>query len=435
MILRELLDRVLNYRVGKSGYIGVLKLDGTVLLSPSYRELEGRNIYRDKDFNLDSLSLKILSDFINIANSKPNGEFYKYYWLNPKISKTAEKLAYIEVLKDWNWAVIGTLYYDDYEKFLSDKRVELESKIESNLKSVILIISLFLLFSILISILFIRWIDRAFKSYRVKIEDKNRELEELNRDLERRVQEEIAKQEEKDRVLREQRRVLKMGAVISSVAHHWRQPLNILSLIAQKLKLAKKRKNLTNELIDKNLDKMIEIVESMSNTIESFRTFFATGEKLTKFDIVDVIKESLKFLEEDLRESRIEIKFNFDENIEMLGYPNELKQVILNIVKNSKDAILNQKDIEVKAIYITLLREKDRVVIQIVDTGGGIESENLDRVFEPYFTTREQNKGLGLYISKLLIKESMNGEMRVENVDSVDFKGTKILIELKLNIG
>jgi signal transduction histidine kinase len=203
-----------------------------------------------------------------------------------------------------------------------------------------------------------------------------------------------------------------MGEMIGNIAHQWRQPLNEIALLIQSFEMAFYRDKLDEDFLEKRLEESEELIDKMSQTIDDFREFFNPNKEKTLFSLNTSIYDSLKLLQASFESSSISVNFNFSDEVEFFGFKNEFEQVILNILSNSKDVLENS---EKREIEIEIVKGKN-ISISISDSGGGIPVENLSRVFEPYFTTKEQGKGtgIGLYMSKSII-EAMGGEIRVWN--------------------
>jgi signal transduction histidine kinase len=244
------------------------------------------------------------------------------------------------------------------------------------------------------------------------------------RELLLRVQSEISKNREKDRVMFQQARLAQMGEMIGNIAHQWRQPLNEIALLVQSFEMAYYRDKIDEEFVEKRIKESEELVDKMSQTIDDFREFFNPNKEKDFFYLQDSIESALKLLWASFENNSIKVKENFGDSVKIFGYKNEFEQVIVNILSNSKDVLINSEE---RAVKIEIFRETESVQISISDTGGGILEENLQRVFEPYFTTKEQGKGtgIGLYMSQAIIK-NMGGKIDVRNLE----KGAEFQIVL-----
>ena len=226
-------------------------------------------------------------------------------------------------------------------------------------------------------------------------------------------------------ILVQQSKMASMGEMIGNIAHQWRQPLNTLSLVIQKIKMYSDEDILTKKEIDKAVDKSKILINKMSSTIDDFRNFFKVDKAKKEFDISTAIDNTINLLDGSLKNSNILILKNYkDTNIIFLGFINELEQVLLNIINNAKDALI-ENSIKNSKINIKITKEQNNINIDIFDNAGGIPEDIKEKIFEPYFTTKEQGKGtgIGLYMSKMIIENNFNGKINVYNInDGANFK-------------
>ena len=240
------------------------------------------------------------------------------------------------------------------------------------------------------------------------------QLKKLNSNLEKRVEEEIIKQKSQQEILIQQARSAEMGNMLNNIAHQWRQPLNSLGLILQNIHFSFEYGDLTQESLDKSLDKSNRIITSMSNTIDTFRNFFVLNKEKSTFEIKHSIDSTLVILNTILSYHNIEVKTNYEDDIKVFAHENEFSQVLLNIITNSKDALV-LNNIKNPEIIINVKKQNDKAIITIEDNANGIKEENLEKIFNPYFTTKEKGTGIGLYMSKIIIEQNMNGKIEVKN--------------------
>jgi signal transduction histidine kinase len=232
--------------------------------------------------------------------------------------------------------------------------------------------------------------------------------------------EEILKQRE---LLQQQSKMAMMGEMIGSIAHQWRQPLNELTISIQMLEYTPKEKLLDKDFLKKFTTKNKKLIDFMSETIDDFRNFFRIDKEKELFKVKDTIESTISILNAQLSNHSIDLKVSGDD-FEINSFKGEFQQVILNIINNAKDALI-ENSIKEKQIEIILKEDSNsqksikRVVI-IKDNAGGIPENIINRIFEPYFTTKEQGKGtgIGLYISKMIIENNMNSTLSVKNIDS-----------------
>ena len=224
----------------------------------------------------------------------------------------------------------------------------------------------------------------------------------------------------KENLLVQQSKLAAMGEMIGNIAHQWRQPLTELSLTLFNMKKA----SLKND--EKKVDELYKesktLILNMSSTIEDFTNFFNPQKEKKSFEIKDAINEALIILRKVIEIENIHIQIDVPINYKVIGVSNELSQVIVNLIQNSKDAFI-QNNIEHKTIEISLKEkqqlDKKYALLEIKDNAGGIDKENIEKVFDPYFTTKykSQGTGLGLFMSKMIIEKSLEGELSHENID------------------
>ena len=267
---------------------------------------------------------------------------------------------------------------------------------------------------------------------------KTNRLKIMNKKLATRIKKELDKHQEKDRILAQQQKMVAMGQMIENIAHQWRQPLSVISTSASGLKLKKQLNILEDEELIKSIDKIVDTAKYLSDTIDDFRYFFKPQKDKTKFSLAKNIEKSLSFLEATLKENSIKVEFDY-EDIDIIAYETELIQVFINIINNSKDAFIEKK-IEDRVIFISIKKFPNRILIEIKDNAGGVEEDILDKVFEPYFTTKHQynGTGIGLYMSNQIIKTHLNGDIFMKNCSfkykNIEQKGVITTIVLTKNI-
>jgi len=257
-----------------------------------------------------------------------------------------------------------------------------------------------------------------------------KELSELNKNLDKRVDEELRKNREKDRILIQQSRLAGMGEMIGNIAHQWRQPINALGIIIQNLIPAYENKKLTRKYLENVVQKSMDIIKNMSGTIDDFRNFFKPEKEKEQFSIKEAIEKTISFMEASLTDYNIKVEFKFTKDVLRMGYFNEYCQALVNILSNARDAVI-EREIKKANIWIEL-KEKDGIsCVTISDNAGGIPEDIIDRIFDPYFSTKPQGTGIGLYMSKMIIEKSMGGRLFARNIlDKKRGKGAQFTIEL-----
>ncbi len=213
-----------------------------------------------------------------------------------------------------------------------------------------------------------------------------------------------------------QSRMASLGQMLANISHQWRQPLMELNLTLFNLKKAHE-KNENREFLELYQDSK-DLISSMSNTIEDFKNFFSPQKEKSNFLLNQAIQNALKILQSTIKDEKIEINFSVIKDVEVYGIENELVQVLVNILQNSKDAFIS-KNIQNRKIIINSYKDENNIFLEFIDNALGVEDEFLDRIFEPYFTSKHQSTGtgLGLFISKIILEKSFSAEILHKNIE------------------
>ena len=219
-------------------------------------------------------------------------------------------------------------------------------------------------------------------------------------------------------LMQQQAKMAAMGEMIGNIAHQWRQPLNALSALNIGLSMKYKMGRLDDEEMERFKQKSNDILQNMSATIDDFKNFFQPNKIKSTFTIKEAVEHSIKFVYDAYREHKIALFIEVDKKITINSYKNELIQVLLNILNNSKDAIV-EREIDKPFVRVSTQEDGDEIKMFIQDNAGGVTDEVLERMYEPYFTTKfkSHGTGIGLYMSKMIIEESMKGMLISENRD------------------
>jgi signal transduction histidine kinase len=254
-------------------------------------------------------------------------------------------------------------------------------------------------------------------------------LRKANGELEMRIEQRTAELREKDQLLLLQSRQAAMGEMIGNIAHQWRQPLNLLGLTTQQLLMHYDMGDFDRTFLAENVDDMMELICHMSKTIDDFRNYFKPDKEKVEFRVQETIANTLSLLAGSLRNPHISVELNAKCDPVIFGYPNEFAQVILNIVANAND-VLTEKNIENPTLVVTTSSEGDCVIVTIADNAGGIPEEIIDKIFDPYFTTKgpDHGTGIGLFMSKAIIEKNMGGRLSARNLAN----GAEFRIEVSL---
>lgn len=278
------------------------------------------------------------------------------------------------------------------------------------------------------------------KKIQLDLEEKNKilakqreEIESFNAKLEKRVQEEIEKRQNQERMMLHQSRQAGMGELLESIAHQWRQPLNIIGIASANLETQH-----TIGIMDKeNFQDKMQIITSninyMSDTIDDFRNFLNPDRELSVFSIGSCIQQTITVLSAQIKTHNIVETFHNNCHLPVYGVENEFKQVIFILLNNAIDAIkmkIEKKSINKGDITISIGCKNDQCIVDISDNGGGIDKEIIDSIFDAYFSTKSNAKGtgMGLYIANKIIEQRMNGSISVKNIEN----GTHFTMKLPL---
>ena len=242
----------------------------------------------------------------------------------------------------------------------------------------------------------------------------------------------------KEKLLFEQSKLASMGEMIGNIAHQWRQPLSVISTGATGIQVQKKYDLLNDEMLNEFCELINTNAQYLSKTIDDFKNFIKGDRDKTIFGLKDGIDSFLNLSQGLIKNHNINIVLDLQEDIKIDGYKNELTQCLINIFNNAKDA-LNEKNIEDKYIFISTVMEENSAKITIKDNAEGIPLEVLQKIFEPYFTTKHQSQGtgLGLHMTYNLIVDGMGGTIEANNedyyYDNKSYTGAKFIIVLPLS--
>jgi len=282
------------------------------------------------------------------------------------------------------------------------------------------------LFFLVVLLVSLYWVRKLLKEVR-KRKKAEQALQNFNENLEKDISSKIQEIHYKDAMLRERTKLAAMGEMIGAIAHQWRRPLSTLHINIEMLEQDYIEGKIDKKFLDVYIEKNSDIIQYMSKTINDFQDFYKINKEKEYFDVIEKIESVSDLQINQLEQNGINL-IKEGETFTVFGYPSEFQQVILNLINNAKDALMEN---ERKNAYIKIVvsSENDRGVIRVSDNAGGVDQAMLGKIFEPYFTTKEQNggTGLGLYISKMIIEKNMHGELSISNQG----EGAEVLISLK----
>lgn len=241
-------------------------------------------------------------------------------------------------------------------------------------------------------------------------------LRDFNAELKEKIARKVEELRRKDSLMLQQSRQAAMGEMIENIAHQWRQPLNQLSLVQSNLFFDYTLGRLDKNKMENYQEQAESLMRYMTQTIDDFRNFFQPDRERTTFNLCENLYKTVELLLPSLRGCHIETEIGCDPRLELFGHENEFSQALINLVSNAKDAMKEHRIAEPR---IRILAEalEESIAIRVCDNGGGIEPALIDKIFDPYFTTKFQSQGtgIGLYMVKTIVEKSMGGSIDVEN--------------------
>ena len=419
-IIKDYIDSV-RFGENRLNYIFVYKIIdfkggdefAKMFINPNRPDLVGKYIssrYKDADGKM--FREQFLKDI------KKQGEsFVMYRYKKPGTDKKILKLSYFKLYKKYNWVIAAGVYLDDIEHSIEKKREILLKSLKKEIVMTVIVYLIFYVIAFLFAMFLGNRIDRFFQNYRDEVSQKTLELENLNKNLEERVKEEIEKNREQEQFLIQKSKFIALGEMISNIAHQWRQPLNELSSVMMNIKMRYRKGLMTSEYMQKKGEDIDRLLEFMSQTIDDFRNFFIPDKKKKLFSVKQACQRVLSIMESSLKDKNIEVLIKIDKDVKIYGYRSEFEQVILNILSNAKYALVKNEVKNPQVIISLDIDENDMIKLYIKDNAGGIKTEPIEKIFEPYFTTKDTSSGtgIGLYMSKLIIEKNMGGVLRAYN--------------------
>ncbi len=239
--------------------------------------------------------------------------------------------------------------------------------------------------------------------------------------LKERIQQETEKRIATEKLLLRQSRLAAMGEMLSAITHQWRQPLSVLATVSATMRLDAETENLSQESVSHQLDDMDTTLDFMQQTMYDFKNYFKADKEKKDFSVKEAVENVTTMLSAALKNNNIMCELQADDNVDAYGISSELKQVILNLISNAKDAIKERAqtfDTYQGKIAISVRKEGTKGIIEVSDNGGGIPQESMGKIFDDYYSTKEEKgTGIGLSMSKMIIEDQFLGTIDVENTD------------------
>ncbi len=394
-IQENLLDKINNIKFEDNGYIFIFNTEGTYLSHFDKNKI-GTNGLNLKDVN----GKYFIKDMIEFAKNNNEGYFTYLASLKPNSSSYhTEKISYVKYFKEWDWVIGAGFYLEELNQIIQNKKIELKDKHKTVINNILALSGIITIILAFISFFISKIIEKMFNDYR------------------RNIKKEIDNTLEKERLLIQQSKMAVMGEMIGNIAHQWKQPLSTISTISTGIKFQNEMNCLNDHDITLGMDNINGSVQYLSQTIDDFRNFFKPNKTKTNFNILDALENTIKLMGSQFKNNNIELIKNIN-NAELYGYYNELLQVLINILKNAKDELIKLDTNKRRIIFIDTYTDKSNLIIKIRDNANGIPSDIIEKIFDPYFTTKENDEGtgIGLYMCKQII-DGMTGKIQVINVE------------------
>lgn len=414
-IQEKILSDIKEIRFKNNGYIFIISYD-SIYLTHIKDEFIGKNAIT----NNDTVNIKtVMKDLIDISII---GEGFYTYTQNkkPTTNMPVEKTSFVKGLDKWSWMIGSGFYKDDMQKAISKRKKELDDKFKEYVIKTIKISFFLTIFLLFCSIYFSRILQRKFKKYKKEI------------------RQHLVNNTRQQNIMAQQSKMAAMGEMIGNIAHQWRQPLSAITTTATGIRLHKDMNILEDKLLEEGLDNINDSAQFLSKTIDDFRNFFKINKETTYFSIQKTLDKSISLVNVQFHNMDIEIIKNHDD-VEINNYENEFIQVIINLLNNARDELIKKDSKFRKMIFIDIKKENKKIKILFKDNAGGIKKDIIERIFEPYFTTkhRSQGTGIGLYMSREIIIKNMKGTILVKNssfsYDNINYSGAVFEITLPID--
>ncbi|MBS4538410.1 sensor histidine kinase [Clostridium sp. D2Q-11] len=374
-----------DYKINQKGYISVKDRYGRILLHPSNIGY-GEEVVKARKRQYPNYDWSELEEIVNKQMNRESG-VGEYHSIWPGEDKRVKKIS------GYSPCIIGDTFLivnlsTDYKEVISSVR---------NITEITVIISVLMIITGIIMIVYIYTVES--KKNKLLVESiYHNELQ------------------EKNALLMHQSKFAAMGEMLATIAHQLKQPLNALKLALYNIEDYYYLKENDEEYLNTLFKSNYKFIDKMAETIDDFKFFFKPQNKNGEFNVYNAIMFSIDLNIDRINNFEINIDIQGDKDITTIGESNIFSQVILNLINNSIDAL---SDIEGDRYLKILVHEEEKnIVIELEDNGGGIKEDIKDKLFEPYVTTKENHgTGLGLYISKIILKEKFNGDLFIENTE------------------
>lgn len=312
---------------------------------------------------------------------------------------------------------LSSLITTHLKQSITEKQIN-DKLFQTSTFMLIFLIGLIFFFVSMVLFIIIKHFENLNHYLEENISLKTKELRALNDSLELRIKKEVENSRKKDNIMFQQARLASLGEMLQNIAHQWRQPLGSLMMIIQSFESKFFAKKLTEEFVTTRVADAQMLSQNMSDTLEDFRTFFNPNKSKKEFSLKEVIQKSIELSKYQLEREEITLNFFLKEDLRVFGFKNELIHVLLNLIGNSKDVLASKTELPQRIIHIIAKENEQAIYINVIDNGGGIKSDIIPKVFDPYFTTKHKSvgTGIGLFMSKQMVEKHMDGKITCKNI-------------------
>lgn len=414
----RILKKLNSFKLKKPEHIFVYDKSGTCLVNPK-KELVGINRINIKN-EKGELVLKNTLDF-TLKNKEGFIRYNSSVMLNNTL-KSNDKISFVKLYEDWDWIIGSGFYLEELTNKIQQKK---DALIVSNTKDIqnisILALSITIIM-IIISFYLSKMVQNIFMEYKIQVEN------------------EMHNAFEKEKLLVHQSKMATMGEMIGSITHQWKQPLSLLSMSSGIIRMSREDKDIfTEKQIEESIDKIDFAIDDISHTIDDFKNFFNPNKERALYLISDAFNETFKLVSSQFKNNNIEIIKNI-KDVHLFGSQNELQQTLINLLKNAKEELIRKDSSKKRVILIDVYKDTLNAIIKIKDNANGIPKDIIDKVFDSYFTTKENEggSGIGLYMCKQIIEGSMKGTITVENkkfrYENEEYQGAEFTMVIPLDL-
>lgn len=420
----EILNNLEDYSLLENDYFFILNKKG-IILSDHHKHKKQNKEDRLTHENINDIKqLSTYGEGFIVYKTRKSGEIEK-----------SDKISYVKYLKDFDWILGYGFHPKDIEAKIGEKEAILKNQ-NANLVTGIFLINVFVTFILTtLIIIFSDFVEKQFLKYKNKnkkyqeilqtvINKKTSKLIKLNKTLEQRVISEVLKNRKKDKIMFQQSKMAALGELLGMITHQWRQPLAQINSTTMSMYSNFKQGSFTLDTLKKDIIEIENTTNFLSQTITDFSTFFSPDKEKKIFSTKQAVDECLHILFPKFS-YQVDIQIDVKEDVPINGYITQYQQAVLTILINALD-MFEERNIKAPAINIEINSHDEQSKLSISDNAQGINKECLDKIFEAYFSTKKskKNSGLGLYISKMIIEQNMNGIISAENTK----EGAKFII-------